>query len=100
MNVSLWVNAYRSGDYVGRSLWVGPWYERNRTDNQENDADISQVGPVQSSEEMCIGLGAHTHYWDRSAPDVAKMLDRLISAESEAKDNSQATALSVARERE
>jgi hypothetical protein len=29
---------------------------------------------------MCIGLGAHTHYWDRSAPEIGKELDRLILA--------------------
>jgi hypothetical protein len=29
-------------------------------------------------EEMCIGAGAHTHYWDQSAPDIAEKLDDLI----------------------
>jgi len=28
--------------------------------------------------DACIGLGAHTHYWDRTAPDVSEQLDRLI----------------------
>jgi hypothetical protein len=27
---------------------------------------------------MCIGIGAHTHYWDRTAPDVAAALETLI----------------------
>jgi len=27
---------------------------------------------------MCIGAGAHTHYWDQSAPDIAEKLDDLI----------------------
>jgi hypothetical protein len=27
---------------------------------------------------MCIGIGAHTHYWDRNAPDIAHVLAKLI----------------------
>ena len=29
--------------------------------------------------EFCIGAGAHTHYWDRTAPTIAMELDRLIA---------------------
>lgn len=75
-----WVGAYRSGDYVGRSLWLDEWYLRT-----PNDAD-PRTGPpflAQSNDgtraEMCIGAGAHTHYMDDTAPDIAWMLDRLIS---------------------
>ena len=32
---------------------------------------------------MCIGIGAHTHYWDRTAPDVAHTLNALINNPSE-----------------
>jgi len=78
MNVTLWVNAYRTGDYVGRSLWVGQWLNRNRTGDTTRLPDIVQTGAPQSCTEMCIGLGAHTHYWERSAPEVASMLDQLI----------------------
>ena len=56
-----WVNVYRSGDYVGRALW--------------SDATAgTAVGT-----EYCIGAGAHTHYWDRTAPMIADALDRLIA---------------------
>jgi hypothetical protein len=27
---------------------------------------------------MCIGLGGHNDYWNRTAPDIAKILDKLI----------------------
>ena len=37
-----------------------------------------EAGAPRSCSEMCIGLGAHTHYWDRSAPEVAAHLDKLI----------------------
>ena len=28
--------------------------------------------------EASIGLGAHTHYWDGTAPDIATRLDELL----------------------
>jgi hypothetical protein len=75
-NVHKWVNAYRSGDYIGRNLW---------------DRSLDQVWQVVSADppapsqkeklsrqEFCIGAGAHTHYWDKYAPDVAQKLNQLI----------------------
>jgi hypothetical protein len=79
MNVALWVNAYRSGDYVGRYLWVGQWFNRNESGDSGRPPDIAHKGPPQACTEMCIGLGAHTHYWDRTAPEVAAWLDKLIT---------------------
>jgi hypothetical protein len=78
MNATLWVNAYRSGDYIGRDLWVGQWFNRNDSNGKGKPAEIAQAGPPRSCREMCIGAGAHTHYWDRSAPDIAVELDSLI----------------------
>lgn len=78
MNVAGWSNAYRSGDYIGRSLWVGQWLQRNASGDPNAEADSAVKPAPQSCCEMCIGLGAHTHYWDRSAPDVAHRLDQLI----------------------
>lgn len=79
MNVTHWSNAYRSGDYVGRSLWVGQWFARNGTGKTEQPPDAAETGRPQSCTEMCIGSGAHTHYWDRTAPEIADRLDQLIS---------------------
>ena len=82
LGVELWVNAYRSGDYIGRSLWLDEWY--NRTAGIGNGAYpdpiyIARSAPGQPRcEEMCIGAGAHQHYWDQSAPDIAEKLDELI----------------------
>jgi len=80
MNAMLWVNAYRSGDYIGRDLWVGQWFNRNASNDPMRPPDIAEDGSPPSRVEICIGLGAHTHYWDRSAPDIADLLDRLICA--------------------
>jgi len=68
LGVELWVNAYRSGDYVGRYLWhpdtgKARWLMRQETRNKV---------------EFCIGAGAHNHYWDETAPEIAAELDRLI----------------------
>jgi hypothetical protein len=83
LGVRLWVNCYRSGDYVGRYLW--------RTDACDYawTGDLcgyppSSGGQFNSTDkvnrlEFCIGAGAHTHYFDRTAGIVAKELDRLIS---------------------
>jgi hypothetical protein len=61
LGVRQWTNAYRSGDYIGRSLWPD-----ERTDDSTRT-------------DVCIGAGAHTHYWDRTAPMIAEMLDRAIA---------------------
>ena len=85
LGVSTWVNAYRSGDYVGRSLWLNEWYNREQEDRGPEDPPgkikiISSGNHHGQREEMCIGAGAHQHYWDQSAPDIAEKLDGLISS--------------------
>jgi hypothetical protein len=71
LGVARWMNAYRSGDYVGRYLWHPdsgnvPW-ARN-------------VASADIREEFCAGPGAHTHYWDQPRPDpIGAALDRLIA---------------------
>jgi hypothetical protein len=82
LGVRGWVNAYRSGDYVGRFLW--------RTDRcgyvWRSDIGGSPLdAPKQHNStdgkyrlEFCIGAGAHTHYWDRTGEPIARELDRLI----------------------
>jgi hypothetical protein len=39
---------------------------------------VATENPHGLREEMCIGAGAHQHYWDQSAPDIAEKLDELI----------------------
>lgn len=72
LRVSMWVNLYMSGDYVGRALWrpdttPGVWaYEK-----YENAA----VGDRRR--ERCLGDGTHTRYW--ITPEVAREIDAQIS---------------------
>jgi hypothetical protein len=74
LGITKWVNVYRSGDYVGRSLWLDEWYTHTIASN----ATQAYRATDGSREEACIGAGAHTHYWDDTAPDVAEILDSLI----------------------
>ena len=79
LGVKSWTNAYRSGDYVGRGLWLDDWFKR--TKGKDDEGRYPQKIEVQGDgrvSEMCIGLGAHTHYWDETAPDIRDQLDSLI----------------------
>ncbi len=92
LGVKEWVNAYCSGDYVGRHLWHNdvpdqPW----KAGGEKSKPDSEAFPRV----ELCVGAGAHTHYWDPvpptagtdlkadSAPSakVAEELLRLIKGE-------------------
>jgi hypothetical protein len=82
LGVDSWSNAYRSADYVGRSLWTGEWYRRTNGRDSEGayPQTIAAARDANGSRwEACIGRGAHVHYWDRSAPDIAERLDCLIA---------------------
>jgi hypothetical protein len=94
LGVERWINAYRSGDYVGRYLWRGggKGYEWDPTpgsfihESYKEDWDPPAGKPEKVSAdaagqriECCIGPGAHTHYWDHTAPLVAEVLDRMIN---------------------
>jgi hypothetical protein len=71
LGVRQWVNAYRTGDYVGRDLWAA----------ESDDARFCHSMPpiAAARREMCIGAGAHTHYWDKTAFIIGDELDRLIA---------------------
>jgi hypothetical protein len=82
LGVHTWYNEYRSGDYVGRSIW--------RDDDQNAETFhplVLEKRTVESTprkrethEEECIGPGAHTHYWDETADRIAFRLDSVLLA--------------------
>lgn len=76
LGVKRWVNAYRSGDYVGRSVWLDEWYKRPSFPTSTDPEVV--YDPSKTRVEMCIGGGAHTRYMDDTAPDMAWMLDKMI----------------------
>ncbi len=67
-----WVNAYGSGDYVGRYLWGrgSQMYQPNQRFGSGHP----------NCYEFCLSEGAHTHYWDGSRSDIAKTMQLLIGA--------------------
>ena len=86
-----WVNAYRSGDYVGRALWRDPTthadvlYRRSPREPSTFAEDAPETIWVSEDttgrrRELCIGSGAHTRYWDATAMPIAVELDLLIAA--------------------
>ncbi len=74
-----WVNAYRSGDYVGRAVWTPAG------DSSEfRVAGVDAQGQVTAERagdrvEFCLGTGAHTHYFADDATTLALEVDRLIA---------------------
>jgi len=74
-----WINACRSGDYVGRFIWTPP--------GDATRFRIAVVGPdgqVQAQRaadrtEFCLGAGGHTHYFNNDAVALAVEIDRLIA---------------------
>jgi hypothetical protein len=79
LGVKTWVNCFRSGDYVGRYVWrsdraIEQWF---RVEAQNTRSFIS-ADPDLTRREFCLGGGAHTHYWNKYAPEVAQEIDRLI----------------------
>jgi hypothetical protein len=71
-----WVNAFRSGDYVGRWVWTP-------SEQPYRIALVGADGRVEAERagdrtQFCLGAGAHTHYFSNDAVALAVELDRLI----------------------
>ncbi|HEX4985281.1 MAG TPA: hypothetical protein VFV71_04325 [Burkholderiales bacterium] len=73
-----WVNACRSGDYVGRYLWTPAGGARHYA-----VAAVGADGKVEAQRagdrvEFCLGAGGHTHYFSNDALALAVEIDRLV----------------------
>jgi len=71
-----WVNAFRSGDYVGRAIWSPP-------SGTYPVAVAGADGRIEAERagdraELCLGAGAHTHYFSNDAVALAAEIDRLV----------------------
>lgn len=74
-----WVNACRSGDYVGRFIWT-PASDEARFGVATLDANDSVSAQREGDRtEFCLGAGAHTHYFSNDAIALAAEIDRLIT---------------------
>ena len=98
IGVQRWMNAFCSGDYVGRWLWSDsgdePELKHPMINTLAGDAfgrvdaytGFDPMPPVEAlldqarEVEVCLGLGAHTHYLERDQVTVAWMIDYLVRA--------------------
>ncbi len=97
IGVTRWINAYCSGDYVGRWLWstnpdpdstklghpmvdaAGPEFGRKDAYSgfDPMPPDAQAFGSARQI-EVCLGLGAHTHYFEADQKTVAWLIDGLL----------------------
>jgi len=80
-SIECWWNAYRSGDYVGRMLFRTEKKQKAECFTPGLDYFQTKDGVALPVRETCIGPGAHTQYWNETAPDVIRSLDRLIATD-------------------
>jgi hypothetical protein len=74
LGMTEWVNAYRSGDYVGRVIWT--------PDQDPEVFDIGKTRRAGERTEFCLGAGAHTHYFSDDAVALAVEIERLTKGQS------------------
>ena len=86
LEVRAWSNLYRSGDYIGRTLWHPPKAFRN--DDAWSDTRMESASG--DRRELCIGAGSHNRYWD--SPELADELDFLIRRACSSPESSGAEA--------
>ena len=77
-----WVNACRSGDYVGRFIWT-PSSDPALAGPKYGVAVVGPDGRVEAQRagdrcEFCLGAGAHTHYFSDDAIALAAEIERLV----------------------
>jgi hypothetical protein len=78
VGASEWVNACRSGDYVGRFLWTPDSAARFGVATAGADGRV-QAQRAGDRTEFCLGAGAHTHYFDNDAIALTMEIDRLVA---------------------
>jgi hypothetical protein len=77
-----WVNASRSGDYVGRALWApmdASAHFQVATLDAAGNVSAQRAG---DRSEFSLGAGAHTHYFSTDAVALAVEIDRLVGGSS------------------
>jgi len=95
VGVQRWVNIYATGDYVGRWLWSrppDPAHDRSDTilDDAGRPQDVyeppasaaaalAQLAQAGAQFDVCVGCGAHTHYFDTDQLLAAALIDGLVT---------------------
>lgn len=81
LGVNRWINVYTTGDYVGRWLWCDAPPAVDTVGKQATLYDPVFALPKvpQAETDLCLGSGAHTHYFDQAETRVADCIDALIA---------------------
>ena len=86
LGVERWVNAYTTGDYVGRWLWTrkagtGEDWPAHITETPDGQPVCMPQGlpPLAAGcrKDVCLGSGAHTHYFNVGQYRMAALIDGL-----------------------
>ena len=92
VGVRRWVNVFATGDYVGRWLWSRPARADDRSDTMIDERaarqdvyiaesvapDLAEKLAARSELDVCLGPGAHTHYFESDQALVASLIDQLV----------------------
>lgn len=81
VGVQRWINVYTTGDYVGRWLWCDapPAVDTVRGEDTLYEAAPAPVQVAGLREaDVCLGTGAHTHYFEAGEKRVAECIDALV----------------------
>ncbi|RYY59621.1 MAG: hypothetical protein EOO24_60470 [Comamonadaceae bacterium] len=79
IGVRRWTNVYCTGDYVGRWLWGPPAMGSREAGRLAGLLfDHRHVFDDDTHRQLCLGKGAHTHYFDLRMAPVARELDALL----------------------
>jgi hypothetical protein len=96
IGVDRWTNAFCSGDYVGRWLWsaaapgdpighpmadtthLKPLGRADAYGGFDPMPPLAAAMAASPEVEVCLGLGAHTHYLEREQTTVAYLIDHLV----------------------
>lgn len=74
-----WINACRSGDYVGRFIWTAHEDAARFCVAAINSAGRVEARRAGDRTEFCLGAGGHTHYFSDDAAALAVEIERLIA---------------------
>jgi hypothetical protein len=79
LELEQWVNAYCSGDYIGRYLWRSSTTNEKKLFKPSSSVEKTEnISEKDKYREFCLGAGAHTQYWNATANRVADEINRLI----------------------
>jgi hypothetical protein len=79
IGASEWVNACRSGDYVGRFIWTPETGAESFGVARVGADGVVEARRAGDRSEFCLGAGGHTHYFSDDAVALAVEIGRLIA---------------------